>query len=64
MFPFRQGVIWLLLAMAAEIPPVVRLGNFSSVSCLLIPVSYPGIHSFGFEWYFFLSWLCKMPNMH
>ena len=64
MFTFRKGVIWLLLAMAAEIPPVVRLGNFSSVSCLLIPVSCLGVHSSGFEWYFFLSLLCQTSNVH
>jgi len=64
MFPFREGVIWLFLAMAAEVPPMVRLRNFSLVSSLPILISCTGIHNFGFEWYYFLSWLCRLPNVH
>jgi hypothetical protein len=47
-----KGVIWLLFACAAEIPPVVCL-----VSCIFpsegSPLFYDaGIHHFEFEWYF------------
>ena len=36
MFSCRKGVFWLLLAIAAEIPPVVRLTNFSAIGSLFI----------------------------
>ena len=36
MFPCDKGVFWLLLAIVAEIPPVVSLTNFSVVDFLFI----------------------------
>jgi hypothetical protein len=31
-FPFRKGVLWLLLALVTEVPPVVSLKNFSVIT--------------------------------
>ena len=56
-----KGVIWLLLATASEVPPVVTLTKFSFVCLSLISTYVTGIHPFEFEWYF-ISW--SMLNAH
>ena len=51
-FSLRQGIIWLLLAIVAEIPPVVSLYNFNSVlSFRSYPFYVTGIHYFELKWY-------------
>ena len=53
MFSCDKGVFWLLLAIVAEIPPVVSLTNFSVVDFLFIwNFMYQVIHFFGFKRYF------------
>jgi hypothetical protein len=39
-FPSRKSVIWLMIAIVAEIPPVVSLTAFLSLPFLFISVSY------------------------
>jgi len=49
MFLFHKGVLWLLLATMAEVPPVVSLAGFLSPfrSCLSYTL---GFHCLGLEW--------------
>ena len=62
MFSFCKGVLWLLLATAAEVPPAVSLANFSFLSFLFILLYVLGVHSFRFEWYFFSARF--VPNVY
>jgi len=43
----RKGVVWLLLAVAAELTPTVGRRISLHLSLLLIDISHVGAHSFG-----------------
>ena len=47
---FHKGVIWILVATIAEVPPVVSLASFS-ISPFRSSLSYIlGLHCFELEW--------------
>jgi hypothetical protein len=47
---FLQGIIWISLAAASEVPPAVSLAEFTLPSFLLISMLRLGIYFFKFEW--------------
>jgi hypothetical protein len=46
----RKGLIWLLLATVAEVPPTVRVAILSRSSFRLSSFHDVGVHVFKFEW--------------
>jgi hypothetical protein len=46
----RKGLIWLLLATVAEVPPTVRVAIISRSSFSLMSSHDVGVHVFKFEW--------------
>lgn len=51
-FSIHKGVIWFLIATAAEIPPVVGLTSVWLVYFQLSQFHISGVRHFGFGWYF------------
>jgi len=49
-FLWKQGITWILLATVAEIPPAVRLVNFTLISFSVIIIYVLGVDCFELEW--------------
>jgi len=49
-FSYCEGVIWLMIATAAEVPPVVGLSSFLFLSFSFISACVLGIFDLEFEW--------------
>jgi hypothetical protein len=54
-FFFRKGIIWLVIAFAAEIPLLVSLAIPLSLPFCLYPVYVVVVYYAAFEWYFSLT---------
>jgi hypothetical protein len=59
----HKGIIWLLLATVAEVPPTVRLGIFFAPLIFAHRHSRTGVHFFESQWYVFIVVTSSMTHV-